>query len=91
MPVPITAIVDARPAAFSAPRCAAPSIPSASPLTTLTPEDANASANSSAVCSPPGDALRLPTIASAGSFSRAGSPLQNSIGGGSVSSRSAFG
>src|SRR5438128_7734816 len=63
-PVPITATV--MPPPFSAPRCAAASIPTASPLTMTTPAAASSLASSSATASPYGEAFLDPTIAARG-------------------------
>src|SRR6185436_5680364 len=63
MPEPSTAIV--RPPAASAPRCAAVSIPRASPLTIVTPRAASSPASDSATSTPYAVAARAPTMASA--------------------------
>src|SRR5437764_149566 len=63
-PVPITATV--APPAASAPRCAAASMPRASPLTTTTPAAARSDASCSATASPYGEGRREPTMAARG-------------------------
>src|SRR5579859_7268734 len=63
-PVPITATV--APPEASAPRCAAASMPRASPLTTITPAAARSDASCSATASPYGDGRREPTMAARG-------------------------
>ena len=63
-PVPTTAML--LPAPASPPRCAAASMPSASPLTMVRPAADSAAPNASASAQPCGVALRLPTIANAG-------------------------
>src|SRR5207245_4085755 len=62
--VPITATVT--PPAVKAPRCAAASHPSASPLTTITPARARSAASCSATASPYGDGRLEPTMATRG-------------------------
>src|SRR6266699_6099168 len=64
IPVPITATVT--PPAVKAPRCAAASHPSASPLTTITPARARSAASCSATASPYGEGRREPTMATLG-------------------------
>src|SRR5688572_11617056 len=61
MPLAITPIV-----AGSAPSCAAPSIPRASPETTASPASASACAKSRASLTAAADALRAPTTATHG-------------------------
>lgn len=81
-PDPRTAIV--RPAAESAPRWAAESIPRARPLTTTTPLDANSAPRRSATATPYGEAARDPTTATAGSLNASSEPLVQRTGGGSL-------
>jgi len=71
--VPTTAIVDPLPC--SAPSCAAPSMPSASPDTMQTPARDRLAAKLAALALPWLVALRAPTIASAGRASNSRRPL----------------
>jgi hypothetical protein len=81
-PVATTAMLLEAPA--NPPRCAAESIPNASPLTTVSPALLIAVAKDSAVAIPCGVALRLPMIARQGWVRSWGLPLAYSRGGGSV-------
>ena len=87
MPQPRTATVD--PPASRAPRCASPSTPRASPLSTTRPAEASSRPSSRATCAPYDEQARAPTIATAGrrSSSAPPPPRRNSPGGGSWSSR----
>jgi hypothetical protein len=71
-PVPSTAMVEAAPA--RPPRCAAASMPAASPETMLRPASLSARAKLSALRSPCAVALRLPTMASAWRWSSSTRP-----------------
>ena len=64
-----------RPPAASAPRCAAASMPSASPLVMASPARRGAARTAAAVSRPSGVGLRLPTIASCGRPSACGVAL----------------
>lgn len=77
------------PATDTAPRCAAPSTPSASPLTTHTPRPPSARPILSAASRPPGEAFREPTTATYGPSGIP--PSTKSAGGGSLISRSRAG
>ena len=73
----------------SAPRWAAPSIPNASPLVMVRPQPERREARARVVSIPWGVGLRLPTMASCGSDSNAGSPRRYRTGGASgISARS---
>ncbi len=82
-------------AASSAPAWAAPSIPSAMPLTTVTPAPASSNASDRAVSIPYEDARRAPTIAIVGpdasDASRRGEPVRYSAAGGARSPSSSGG
>ena len=90
---------DRGPGASSAPACAAQSMPSAMPLTTVIPAAASPRPNSAATSSPYGVARRAPTTATAGatpwsvrrSASRPGSPATCRTAGASARSSSGAG
>ena len=73
-PVPTTAMLLDAPA--SPPRCAAASMPSARPLTMVSPASLSACAKDSALAMPCAVALRLPTIASAGAVQQLDAALR---------------
>src|SRR5256885_1524084 len=77
-PVPMTATVT--PPAFSAPRCAAPSMPRARPLTTMTPALASSSPSCPATASPYGEGRREQTMATRGPWGGGQRPLVRSKG-----------
>jgi hypothetical protein len=79
------------PGALSAASCASPSMPRASPLTTVMPQRESAAAKARAFTAPAGVGLRLPTTASAGPCNNSARPLTNSSGGGSAVLRSKYG
>ena len=85
----MTAIVP--PVPLMPPRCAAASIPSASPDTTARPALESACANRFASSIPWGVALRLPTMATARDCNKSSRPFTYSKGGGSGMVRSAGG
>src|SRR3954447_16660003 len=66
MSAPPASTATVGPPACSAPSCAALSIPSAIPLTTVTPAAASPRPSDRAISSPSGDAWRVPTTAIAG-------------------------
>ena len=87
MPPAMTAIVPVS----SAPSCAAESMPRARPETTTTPRLAQRQASWRAKRQAAAEALRAPTIATAGRSSSARSPLTISAGGAVSSSASSGG
>ncbi len=86
MPLPSTAT--GVPPASTVARCAAPSMPSARPLTTVTPWEARAAPIDSAACRPYGVQRRDPTTATERAFKAWGSPRTKRQAGGSYSSDS---
>ena len=79
------------PGAASAPSWAEVSMPAAMPLATARPDAASARAKAKALPRPAALAERLPTTATPGCQSRAGSPATNSASGGLAISRSSGG
>ena len=90
-PLPTTATGGGPPSTESAPRCAAPSMPLASPDTTVTPAAARSRPSAAATSMPPTVAWRVPTMATLGEAMALHDPRPNSTGGGSGSSASSSG